>query len=1224
MTKDDKTKSENVSDIKFIDALNDLVEKVPHRKGVKKYSLLLSIRSYYKVDDDLRTITSISVEDLIIEIYFPGKKANTVSSQQIKYKRKSFSSLKSSLNKNLRTMAEKGENPLGIIVGMSNAFNISMKVELDHASESGEQNLASELQEVLSNAGVELKGDMAEKLKEVVHNEFISHQKGIEKIEEKRAAEKANKQLKRKLKKLREESSFLKEDIKELRESVSVKEQELEDLSKKQEVDQGIIKEIEEKIRSTLQVDTEKHMKALTEKDEEIAKHEKMLAEKENKVLQLQREMTEKEIALRENLKKEKETLENQFREEKKSLQKKVDDLVIERMELTKKQNENLDERITMQDSYDEELERLRKEKTEDEKVNQKEWKDLTKNMASMMKDEKEFHGERDYQRRGFAKKEENIQKMAAEQILASMEINEAKTNLEKEKEEFRQELKKKYDEEKEQLRKKMEEEFEIFKKEQKEIKKQKEELIQKQKAIREKEKVLLEVVQKLVNQRLSKQRAELEKKEERLTQLQKKLEKEEKLLLVEKSSLLNEIKAGIGGKTSLLKLKNLVKQQEQMLAIKQKIRETEDFAQQGIVEEIKNQRKADAEEVQAKKKVLRDEEIRLEKLREQLNQNVENLAENKNKAIDEMKKKYENLIARKEKEYEEKNLEWNNKITELNSKEAELLKKQQEQLGKEKELTSKMDEKEEELFKLIDKNITQKEKLINTGKQLTQKAAILEKNYSKNMSQVKAGYQQKLQLLEKKSAAVSDMESHLKEEQMVVIAKTDKMVEEHMELSKPTQEELDKKESQLMEGMTGLNQQRDELQKMRNEFESSREKILEKYKDKLELIDGVIHERLQGHVEKLMESIRSGVIGDASEIFKGEPTAGLPQEEREGMTRESTSIKGLEALAGTKAEDAVAKETSGGATKKASEMPSSGEGSVGDFGDEMELAAPPQFERLLTQDYSLSITVPAGEFLMGCDDIPESDPRHKVTIERFFRISKYPITIIQFLQFVKETGHFTSVEKKQVCGVTVGGGDQVKRDHNNKVVEFIVREPVTIDNEHASWKQPFGLENIFEQKFNHPVTMITWWDCMAYCDWLSQKAGVKCRLPTEKEWEYVASNRGQLKPGEFYWGHEERVEQHCNSQNSFFGDTTPVDKFLENKTIDGVRDMLGNVWEWTLDAYYDYSGSPDRDDDKQEYKVVRGGSYALDKEKINTFIRRPYKKMYASSCIGFRVVSEE
>jgi formylglycine-generating enzyme required for sulfatase activity len=493
----------------------------------------------------------------------------------------------------------------------------------------------------------------------------------------------------------------------------------------------------------------------------------------------------------------------------------------------------------------------------------------------------------------------------------------------------------------------------------------------------------------------------------------------------------------------------------------------------------------------------------------------------------------------------------------------------------------------------------------------------------------------------------------------------------------------------------------------MRQEFESSRNKVFQDYKDKVASIDRVIDKKVQDSVRKMMESVRSTGRGDTKETFKGEPAAGQPGTEKEGMATseaqegatkkvsemsssgeesvrltgrgdasdllkrepavalpqmEKEGIAGSEApgeatmratemsssgkgnvksegrgdgseiiegeatssLSGAGGERMATSETPGGATKKASEMSSSGEGSAGDFGDEMELAAPPKFERVLTQDYSLSITIPPGEFLMGCDDVPQSDPRHKVIIEKAFRVSKYPITIIQFLQFVKETGHFTSVEKKQVCGVTVGGGDQVRRSHNNKVVEFILRGPVTIDNEHATWKQPFGLKNIFEQKFNHPVTMITWWDCMAYCDWLSKKSGTKCRLPTEKEWEYVASNRGQLKPGEFYWRHEESLEKHCNAQNSFVGDTTPVDQFLENKTVDGVRDMLGNVWEWTLDAYYDYSGSPDRDDVRQEYKVVRGGSYAMDREKINTFIRRSYKMMYASSNIGFRVVSEE
>ena len=302
-------------------------------------------------------------------------------------------------------------------------------------------------------------------------------------------------------------------------------------------------------------------------------------------------------------------------------------------------------------------------------------------------------------------------------------------------------------------------------------------------------------------------------------------------------------------------------------------------------------------------------------------------------------------------------------------------------------------------------------------------------------------------------------------------------------------------------------------------------------------------------------------------------------------------------------------------------EMSPASEGTTSDYGDQMELAASPSFKRALSQDYSLTITLPVGEFFMGCDDVPESAPRHKVKIDRPFRISKYPITMLQFLQFVKETGYLTSVEKREVCGVSIVGGDRIIRDQNNKIIEFIVKDTTIIDDEFANWRQPLGKDNIFEQKHNHPVTQVTWWDCMAYCDWLSQKAGVKFRLPAEKEWEYAASNRGQLNPGECYWNSNEPKEKHCNSQNSYIADTTPVDYFSENKTIDELRDMLGNVWEWTADVYCSYSESSDTKDEKQELKVVRGGSYSMGKEKINFSTRRYYKEMYASSCIGFRVV---
>ncbi|MDP6624972.1 MAG: hypothetical protein QGG87_00750, partial [Nitrospinota bacterium] len=382
----EESHSDKATDINFIDALNDLVDNIPLRKGTKKYSLLLLIRSYYKSNDDAHLITSIPIDDLIKNINFAGEKAKSITSKQVSEKRKNLSSLKSSLNKNLRSMAEEGRNPLGIIVGKSNAFNVSQKVEPKHDTELTAQDLTSELQEVLSNEGVELKGEIAEKFNDILRKELSAQRKGIEEIEKKRGIENANKQLKKKLKELRKETSSIKQELTHIKEDISV-----EESGAGVAPGQQLMKEIEKKITSTLQTDIEKDMKALSEKDRELEDKERALSEKENKILQLQQELSDKDLNFRKELSKEKDLLEKHLEKEKQSIQKTVDSLAVEQKNLIEEKERTLDESLKAQDDYEQKLEQLHKEKSEEEIAGLKNWKNLTGNMASLMRDEKEF-----------------------------------------------------------------------------------------------------------------------------------------------------------------------------------------------------------------------------------------------------------------------------------------------------------------------------------------------------------------------------------------------------------------------------------------------------------------------------------------------------------------------------------------------------------------------------------------------------------------------------------------------------------------------------------------------------------------------------------------------------------------------------------------------------------------------------------------------------------------
>jgi formylglycine-generating enzyme required for sulfatase activity len=93
-----------------------------------------------------------------------------------------------------------------------------------------------------------------------------------------------------------------------------------------------------------------------------------------------------------------------------------------------------------------------------------------------------------------------------------------------------------------------------------------------------------------------------------------------------------------------------------------------------------------------------------------------------------------------------------------------------------------------------------------------------------------------------------------------------------------------------------------------------------------------------------------------------------------------------------------------------------------------------------------------------------------------------------------------------------------------------------------ACWRSPEGPGSSIAGRERHAVVQVAYEDALAYASWAGKD------LPTEAEWEFAA--RGGLDGAEFAWGEE----------------LAPVRAFPPNQY--GLYEMIGNVWEWTLDWY--------------------------------------------------------
>jgi len=188
---------------------------------------------------------------------------------------------------------------------------------------------------------------------------------------------------------------------------------------------------------------------------------------------------------------------------------------------------------------------------------------------------------------------------------------------------------------------------------------------------------------------------------------------------------------------------------------------------------------------------------------------------------------------------------------------------------------------------------------------------------------------------------------------------------------------------------------------------------------------------------------------------------------------------------------------------------------------------------------------IPEGQVTFGPEDGYDKDfyAKKKTTVPvPAFWMAKYPVTNKQYREFVTATG-----KKPRYWDDKQWNGD------------------------------------------DYPVVGMTWYEAVAFCEWLSNKTGEKIMLPSDAMWQRAAQGDDERK---FPWGNVWDASL-CNNNvdKKGIGKTTPVRDYEGKYTHPyGLVDMAGNVREWCLTTYK--TGENRTTGDNNDGRVLMGGSW--------------------------------